>query len=156
MRVRYLTPLGGFRQDEAQWPIVLVTMPPAELAGPDLLRHMDRMSSFSTRGTPFVQIIDVRAASSLGAKARRLVAERMDQDEEAYPRILLGVAIVLATPLHRGIFKAISWLSSNPCPFEAFAEVGEATTWARGLLRAKVPTHSMTMPIAPDVTKRVG
>jgi hypothetical protein len=144
------------RYDEGQWPIILVTMPPEELVGPDLLRHMDRMSSFSKRGVQFVQIIDVRAASSLSAKGRRLVAERMDQDEDAYPRILLGVAIVLATPLHRGIFKAISWLSRNPRPFEAFAEIAEATTWARGLLRAQVPTHSMTMPIASDITKRVG
>jgi hypothetical protein len=141
------------RYDEAKWPILLVTMPPEELAGPDLLLHMDRMSAFSKRGVQFVQVIDVRAASSLSAKARRLVAERMDQDEEVYPHILVGVAIVLATPMHRGIFKAITWLSRNPRPFEAFSEIDEAVIWARGLLRAQ---HSLTLPIAPDVTKRVG
>jgi hypothetical protein len=142
--------------DERAWPIVVVTMPVEELTGADLLRHMDRMSSFSTRDTQFVQIIDVRTANSLSANGRRLVAERMDQDEEAHPRTLIGVAIVLATPLHRGIFKAISWLSRNPRPFEAFSEVEDAMVWGRSLLRTQVPAHSLTQPIASDVTKRVG
>jgi hypothetical protein len=142
------------RYDEGQWPIVLVTMPDAELKEPDLLRHIDRMSSFSKRGVAFVQVIDVRTAGSLSAHSRRLVAERMDQDEDAYPGVLLGVAIVLATPLHRGIFKAISWLSRKPRPFEAFTGVDEAMLWARRLVA--VPARSMTMPVATDVSKRVG
>ena len=142
------------RYDEGQWPIVLVTMPEAELEDPDLLRHIERMSSFSKRGVPFVQVIDVRVSSSLSANSRRLVAERMDQDEEAYPGVLVAVAIVLATPLHRGIFKAISWLSTKPRPFEAFTDLEEAMVWARRMLA--VPTHSMTLPVATNVSKRMG
>jgi hypothetical protein len=143
------------RYDEGNWPIVLVTMPAGELPEPDLIRHVDRLSSFTKRGVPYVQIIDVRASASLSAQARRLVAERMDQDEEGYPGVLAGVGIVLATSLHRGIFKAISWLSRNPRPFEAFPDVDEAVAWARGLVAA-APARSMTLPIATDVTKRVG
>lgn len=141
------------RYDEGQWPIMLVTMPEAELNAADLIDHLDRMSAFSRRGAHYARVIDVRAATSLSAEARRLVAERMDQDEEAYPGILVGVAIVLATPLHRGIFKAISWLSRKPRPFEAFSELEDALTWARRLIA--VPAHSLTMQIAADVTKRV-
>ena len=143
------------RYDEGQWPIVLVTMPVGELQGDDLIRHVDRLSGYLKRGVPFVQVIDVRTAASLSADSRRLIAERLDQDEELYPGLLRGVAIVLATPLHRGIFKAISWLSRKPRPFEAFSDVDEAMAWARRLV-AVAPAHSTTMPIASDVTKRVG
>jgi len=142
------------RYDEGEWPIVFVTMPDEELNDADLQRHIERMSSFSRRGVPFAQVVDVRNVGSLSAHSRRLIAERLDQDEEAYPGVLVGLAIVLSTPLHRGIFKAMSWLSRKPRPFEAFTDPGEAVLWARRLLAN--PAHSVTVPIAPDVSKRVG
>jgi hypothetical protein len=133
--------------DEAEWPIVLVTMPKEELNDADLLRHIDKLSAYSRRGRAFAQVIDVRTASSLSARARRIVAERMDHDEEAYPGVLRGVAIVLATPLHRGIFKAISWLSRKPRPFEAFSEVEAARVWARQLVGVQASaSHDVRMP----------
>jgi hypothetical protein len=142
------------RYDEGQWPIVQITMPQAELKDAELMRHMDRISEFNRRGSPFALVIDVRASESLTADSRRVIAERLDQDEDTYPGVLLGVAIVLTTPLHRGIFKAISWLSRKPRPFEAFTSVDDAMAWARRVVAA--PTHSMTMPVATDASKRVG
>jgi len=49
----------------------------------------------------------------------------------------------------------MSWLSRTPRPLEAFSAVEEAMAWARRLVAA-APAYSMTMPIAADVTKRVG
>jgi hypothetical protein len=141
--------------DEGHWPVLLVTMPVNELNDRELVHHIDRLSSYLERGVPCAHVIDVRRTASLGADSRRLIAERLDQDEERYPGLLRGVAIVLSTPLHRGIFKAMSWLSRTPRPLEAFSEVQAAMLWARRLVAA-VPAHSMTMPIAADVTKRVG
>ncbi|HEX3774854.1 MAG TPA: hypothetical protein VHV51_10350 [Polyangiaceae bacterium] len=138
--------------DESQWPILLVTLPERELEGAAFYAHIEKMSSFVRRGVPYVQLIDVRKSPSLSANSRRLVAERMDHDEEAYPGILLGVGIVLSTTMHRGIFKAMSWLTRRPRPFEAFTEISEATSWGRRLLN--VPAHSMTIAIASDVSKR--
>jgi hypothetical protein len=142
------------RYDEGQWPIVLVTMPEEELNDTDLLRHIDRMSSFSRRGVPFVHIVDMRRAGSLSAQARRLITERMDQDEEAHPGVLVGLAVVLTTPMHRGIFKAITWLSQKSRPSESFSDLEAAMTWARRLVA--VPAHSVTVPLATDASKRVG
>ena len=84
----------------------------------------------------------------------RQALERLDRDEEAYPGVLLGIAAVLATPVHRGIFKAISWLSARPRAFEAFSEPAEALVWARRLLA--VPATSLTMSIAPAVASSRG
>jgi hypothetical protein len=142
--------------DEGQWPIVLVTMPEHELSDADLLLHIDRLSAFSKRGQRFVQIIDVRGAGTLSAEARRVIAERLDQDEEAYPGILIGVAIVLATPLHRGIFKALSWLTRNPRPFESFSDVDGAKQWARGLLGAQASASHIRVSAQASDSKRVG
>ena len=147
------------RYDEGQWPIVLVTLPAAELNDTDWALHLDRLSAFSKRGVPYAQIIDVRASSSVSAPARRLIAERLDQDEDAYPGVLRGVAVVLATPVHRGIFKAISWLSTKTRSFEQFLDPADALVWARRLVA--VPADSLTISIAPDVsgsrvTKQVG
>ncbi|HWZ87214.1 MAG TPA: hypothetical protein VNW92_00140 [Polyangiaceae bacterium] len=142
------------RYDEGHWPIVLVTMPKEELDDAELSQHLDRMSSFSKRGVPFVHIVDLRMTASLSAEARRLIAERSDRDEEAYPGVLVGLAVVLATPLQRGIFKAINWLSQASRPSEAFSDLETATAWARRLLAA--PARSAAMPVAADVAKRVG
>jgi hypothetical protein len=146
--------MGKPRYDEGQWPIVLVTMPKEELDDAELIEHLDRMSSFCKRGVPFVHIIDLRMTAALSAEARRLIAERSDQDEEAHPGVLVGLAVVLATPLQRGIFKAITWLSQTSRPSEAFPELETATAWARRLLTA--PARSAAMPVATDVAKRVG
>ncbi len=141
--------------DDSAWPILVITMPDQELIGAEMLEHIDHMSAFTRRGIPYVKIIDVRVSPSLSAQSRRIAAERLDQDDEAYPGVLLGVGIVLATSLHRGIFKAMTWLSRSTRPFEAFMTVEEAVTWARRLSLA--PARSMTLPVATDVTnKRVG
>src|SRR3954471_4572138 len=92
--------------DEGRWPVLLVTMPVNELRELELVRHIDRLSAYLKRGVPCAHVIDVRRTASLGADSRRLIAERLDQDEELYPGLLRGVGIVLSTPLHRGIFKA--------------------------------------------------
>jgi hypothetical protein len=127
-------------------------MPAYEIDGAAFHAHLERMSSFILRGVQYVQVIDVRKSPSLSANSRRLVAERWDQDEHAHPGVLLGVGIVLSTTMHRGIFKAMSWLMQKPRPFEAFTEIPEAMTWGRRMLN--VPVHSMTLPIAADVSKR--
>jgi len=142
------------RYDESKWPVLMVTLPAQELLDGEIQAHLERMSSFTRRGSPYVQVIDVRVSPSLSAPSRRLVAERLDHDDEAHPGVLLGVGIVLATSLHRGIFKALSWLSRSQRPFESFTEVEEAVTWARRL--ANAPVHSMTLPVATDISKRTG
>lgn len=140
--------------DDSKWPVLLVTLPEADLSGAAMLAHVDQMSSFTARGTPYVAVIDVRGAPALTAQSRRLAADRMDQDDDAHPGVLLGLGIVLATSIHRGVFKAMAWLSRSPRPFEAFTSVEEAVKWARRLSNA--PVRSMTLPVADDVNKRVG
>ena len=142
------------RYDDSKWPVLLVTLPEADLSGARMLAHLDHMSSLTARGTPYVAIIDVRLSPALSAQSRRLTAERMDQDDEAHPGVLLGVGIVLATSVHRGIFKAMTWLSRSPRPFEAFTDLEEAAKWARRLSNA--PVRSVTLAVAEDVNKRVG
>jgi hypothetical protein len=142
------------RYEEAYWPIVLVTMPPQELGEVDMMRHLDRISSYRKRGLPFVLIVDVRDAAPLGARSRRMVAERMDQDQVAYPGAMLGVAVVLVNSFQRGIMKAISWLSTRPRPYEPFSTLEDAMRWANRLL-ATAPAQSATSPVATNASKRV-
>jgi hypothetical protein len=142
--------------DEAAWPTLLITMPKRELDDAELCAHLDKLSSFSKRGQPFVTVIDVRAASSLSAHARRVVAERMDKDEEAYPGALLGIAIVLSTPLHRGIFKAISWLTRSQRPYEAFSRLEDARLWARQLVRTPSIVPRPVRDSLPPVRSKTG
>ncbi len=149
-----MSPNHQVSYDDSKWPILLVTMPELDMSGAPMLAHLDRMSSYAQRGMPYVAVVDVRLSPSLSAQSRRLVAERMDQDDEEHPGVLLGMGIVLATSIHRGIFKAMTWLSRSPRPFEAFTTIADAQAWARRLVLA--PVRSMTLPIAEDVNKRVG
>jgi hypothetical protein len=152
--------MGQARYDEGEWPIVLVTLPKEALDGAGLHAHVEQLSAFSRREKPHVQIIDVRVSPALSAEARRLIVERMDQDDEAHPGILLGVGVVLSTAVHRGIFKAFKWLTRNPRPFEAFSDLEAAKVWARGLIAARsLSSHTMRVstPTADGaVPKRAG
>jgi len=105
------------RYDEGQWPIVL-SHANAELKEPDLLViSIDVVLQQAGRGVSCRSSTCSRPirSASLASSGRRAHGS-----DERRTGVLLGVAIVLATPLHRGIFKAISWLSRKPRPFEAF------------------------------------
>jgi len=142
------------RYDEGQWPILVITMPPQDLTDAELHGHLDRVSAFTKRGAPYVQVLDVRLVQSFSARGRRLMAERTEQDDKAYPGVLLGVGVVLSSALHRGVFKAMAWLISTPRPAQSFSEVEPALSWARHLLAAS--NHSAVLPVAKDISKRAG
>lgn len=142
------------RYDEALWPILVITMPPEELTDTELRGHLDRVSGFTKRGVPYVQIIDVRLVQSFSARGRRLMADRTELDDKAYPGVLLGVGVVLSSALHRGIFKAMAWLISTPRPAQSFSELEPALSWARRLLAP--PNESAVLKVAQDVSKRAG
>lgn len=142
------------RYDEGQWPILVITLPPQEPTDAELYGYLDRISAFTKRGVPYVQVLDVRLVQSFSARGRRLMAERTELDDKAYPGVVLGVGVVLSGALQRGIFKAMAWLISTPRPTQSFSEVESALSWARHLV---IPSNQSTvLPVAKDVAKRAG
>jgi len=76
-------------------------------------------------------------APHLSAAQRRVIAEKTDSYSAQYPKVRCMVAVVLSSPVQRGIVKAIMWLTRQPLPTEVFASVEDGVAWAAKALAAQ-------------------
>jgi hypothetical protein len=139
------------RYDESRWPFVVVTMPAEDVSDRDFATHLDRVSGYFSRGERFGLVIDARDAPPLNAERRRLVAERIDRDVERHRDQLIGSAVLLSSPIGRGVFKVIMWMTRSSHPMRSFAAVEPALQWLRGLVvagRTPKPSDQSTSPHA--------
>jgi hypothetical protein len=120
--------------DASNWPVLLVTLSAESMTRPEFDRHLDRLESFFERGR-FGLVIDVRAGGVLNATERKVLAAWFDDVVQRYPGRLASLGVVLSSPIQRGIFKALSWLTTSPFEREACAELEPATKWAYACAR---------------------
>jgi hypothetical protein len=124
--------------DESQWPVLIVTKSPGEQSDQEFIAHLDTLRSYFQRGARFGLVMDVRHSPILSADRRRMTAERMEEDIRKFGPLLVGVALVLSSPIARGMLTALRWLRPSPDPpMMPFATVAPAATWLRERLVAK-------------------
>lgn len=105
-------------------------MPPAALSDAELLALTTDVTRLVQRGEPFALVIDVRGSPPVTANQRRIIAEAMDRNAEAYPQSNPFTAVVLENSLQRGILKALQWLTRTQQKLEPFSSREEAVGWA--------------------------
>jgi hypothetical protein len=123
--------------DEKRWPLVYAVWPGEPVSDEEFARMVDRMSSFSHKGEPFVVIHDARKAVRPSPKQRALAAERQKQDTEMTRRYLRGMALVVSNPIVAGVVTAINWIAPPPYPQKTFSKIAEAEEWVTRLLPPK-------------------
>jgi hypothetical protein len=74
-------------------------------------------------------LIDMGDHPALPASQRRAVAEALKADTERYPGAQSGLAIVVHSPLARGVVTAMNWIARTPFAFAAFDDEGVARRW---------------------------
>lgn len=136
------------RYDESKWPWVVVTMPAEPLTDDAFAEHLQRISSYFTRGARFGLVMDARkVAAPLNQERRRQVAELIDREVAAHGEHLIGTAVVLSSAVGRGVFKVIQWTTRSNHPMMSFDSVEPALAWLRGLghssskMKAAPPTR---------------
>jgi hypothetical protein len=122
------------RYDESEWPLLRVMMPPTALSEEAFEAHLDACSERYRRAQPFCMMIDMGSHPPLGAVQRKAVADRMMADNERFPGVMLGCALVVRSTRSRGSVTAINWIARIPYQFAAFEDADEAKRWLLGLL----------------------
>lgn len=121
---------GGYsRFDDTRWPVVVVTLPRVPLTPRAFDAHCQQISSYFERGQPFGLVVDAGNAPPLSPDQRRRVAELSDRFSAKYPRVKHVIAVVVASAVHRGIVKTITWLTQQPVPTAVVASVREGQAW---------------------------
>jgi hypothetical protein len=115
--------------DDSEWPIFQVKMPPVALSPADFEAHLNSCSERYRRGQPFCMLIDMGDHPPLGAARRKAVADRMIEDGQRYPGVMLRCALVVRSAPARGAVTAINWVAQPAYPFTAFGDAREAKAW---------------------------
>jgi hypothetical protein len=119
--------------DESKWPWLMVKMPAEAVSDQAFVTHLERMSKYFAKGDRFGFVIDALGAPPLNAMRRRQVADLIDREMARHGENLIGMAVVLSSPVARGVFKVIQWTSRTRHPMMSFDTVDAALGWLRSL-----------------------
>ena len=134
------------RYDDSDWPLFRISMPEAELSEAAFATLVDTMDGLFLRGRRFAVLLDARLAPPLSAKRRQLLGERGDAAYARHPGMMVGFACVMRSPVQRGIFTAIHWLTRRNRHARAFSIVTEAEAWLSSRLRAGETSTAASSP----------
>ncbi len=121
-------------RDDSRWPVVLDTSL-GQLADEDLQRYNAARAERLARAERHVQVVDGRGGVRMTSRHRKMIDDFDEQNRDAQQRYLAGVAMVMTSPLLRGLLTAIYRLRPSVCPRRACRSLDEATSWAGRLLR---------------------
>jgi hypothetical protein len=125
-----LPPAGvGLEFDVSRWPLVLVSMPPI-LQVDDIVYLQQSYEYVFAAPARHALVVDTTTLESVpGATLRRRMKDFEDSRRPIIREKNIGSAIVLSNSLVRGAFTALRWISPQPAPNKAFANVRDAARW---------------------------
>jgi hypothetical protein len=109
---------------------VYATWPGQPLGDEEFAAMVDGMSALAERGERYVIIHDARRASRPTPKQRALAADQQKRDAERTKGLLVGVAMVVSSPLIASVVTAINWITPPPFPQKIFSSLTAAEGWA--------------------------
>ena len=123
-------PVGvGLTFDVSMWPLVLVTMPP-RIQVEDITYLQQSYEHVFDVPKRHALVVDTTPLESIpDATLRRRMKEFEDGRRPIIRERNIGSAIVLSNSVVRGAFTALRWISPQPAPNKAFANVRDAARW---------------------------
>jgi len=123
-------PLGvGLRFDVSMWPLVLITMPPVTTRA-DIEYMQGCYEHVFQAATRHALIVDSTTIVRVpDATLRRQMKAFEDSRRPIIAHKNIGSAIIIHSPLVRGAYTALRWISPQPAPNKAFATMEDAARW---------------------------
>jgi hypothetical protein len=119
----------GIEFDVSLWPLVLVTMP-GQLQVEDIVYLQESYEAVFAAPTRHALVVDTTTLESIpDATLRRRMKEFEDGRRPIIRERNIGSGIVLSNSLVRGAYTALRWISPQPAPNKAFANVRDAARW---------------------------
>ncbi|MEM8605949.1 MAG: hypothetical protein AAGF92_02540 [Myxococcota bacterium] len=115
--------------DVSMWPLCLVTMP-AEMSLEDIDFLQASYEHVFASPNRHALIVDTTMIEKIpDATLRRRMKEFEDSRRPIIREKNIGSAIVLSSSVVRGAYTALRWISPQPAPNKAFANVRDAARW---------------------------
>jgi hypothetical protein len=86
---------------------------------------------FSDVAAPYGFVVRLEGLFSLTSRQRRIATDAEVRYRSVERRFNAGQAIVLTSPMQRGIFTAFTWVTPPVWPYQIFATFDEALAWLR-------------------------
>ena len=119
----------GIEFDVSLWPLVLETMP-GQLQIEDIVYLQESYEAVFAAPTRHALVVDTTTLESIpDATLRRRMKEFEDGRRPIIRERNIGSGIVLSNSLVRGAYTALRWISPQPAPNKAFANVRDAARW---------------------------
>ncbi len=98
--------------------------------------YLEQVEQLVQAGETYAMIFDARRAGMPTSKQAREQADFLRRLGPDMAKVSVGSAFVIASPLIRGAFKAITWMQSMPVEHVVVERMEQAEAWARTRLEA--------------------
>jgi len=129
--------------DDRLWPLVIFRFrfrPSMD----ELERYLARQEEMLARKQPMISLVQAEQAKLWETPVLRRQAEWIKEHEALLRQYSLGVAMVMQSPIVRGMLKAILWIQPMPQPYTVCSTVEEGLRWLRE--RVASAHASITVP----------
>jgi hypothetical protein len=117
--------------DSQHWPVNVVTVqgtPGLPIEHAAIERICDVLHSFTRRAQPYANIVDLTRCPDIPAIERQFVADSFRARHADFEPYLIAVAVVIASPVMRGVLTAIGWIQPYPCPIEFVSSLSQGAS----------------------------
>jgi hypothetical protein len=117
-------------------PEIIWVAVPAALTSTEVDRTLHQLEGYLRRKRPYFLLFDL-GASLPDATQRKKLTDHMRNNQAAIDRLVLGLGVVVPSPLARNLMTAILWFAPPHMPHRIFSDRADADAWALAL-RAKL------------------
>jgi hypothetical protein len=117
--------------DTERWPLVVYRFA-NEVTLTQLEAYLARQEELLLRRQPSASLVIVESLRMWEPVVVKRQAAWIRDHQDELRRASLGVALVLTSPVARGILKAVLWMQPMPQPHKVCATIEEALDWVRG------------------------
>jgi len=119
--------------DDKYWPLVVFRFE-GTVTMAQLEAYLKRQEEMTTRGSHSVALVLTKNLRMWETPVLRRQAEWLKQHRDEVARMSLGAALVIESPIVRGMLKALLWLQPMPQPHLVTNSVAQALGWLRARL----------------------
>lgn len=115
------------------WPICLLTLSgsPTEK---EFAQYLDELLTHYNKPGKRAYVVDLRKLDGASPNIRKAQSHFFEKNEALVREKNVGMALVVANGLQRGILTALYWLKPFPCPHKIVTDIDEAENYCRGQL----------------------
>jgi hypothetical protein len=129
------------RLDDSKWPLVVFTAV-GDQTEDEFEAYLADCDSMLRRRQPHGIIFDARRSTPIGPKLRQRMVAWLSRNDSLLRVYVLANAMVMATPLQRGVFRAILWMRPLPFPYS----VETSLEGARQFVCQRLEARGCTIP----------